>query len=75
MHQRTGVARPAQATLTRSRATARENRDFVSGLLARKQPEFARALAAVERELERQVRHCPPERLACRLCSRALIRP
>lgn len=66
MRQRTGVARPAHATLTRPRATARENRDFVRALLARKQPEFASALATVERELERQVRHCPPERLVCR---------
>ncbi|HEX6451813.1 MAG TPA: hypothetical protein VF060_20410 [Trebonia sp.] len=30
----------------------RENRDFVRALLARKDPEFARALAAAELELE-----------------------
>jgi hypothetical protein len=29
----------------------RENRDYVRALLARKQPEFARALAAAEQEI------------------------
>jgi hypothetical protein len=29
----------------------RENRDYVRTLLARKQPEFARALAAAEQEI------------------------
>jgi hypothetical protein len=45
---------------------ARENCRYVRTLLARKQPEFSRALAAAERELARQG-GCLPERLVWRL--------
>jgi len=53
---------PAPVTARRMR----ENRDYVRTLLARKQPEFARALAAVEQEiagmpdLSHAAQHAPP---------------
>ena len=49
---------------------ARENCRYVRTLLARKQPEFAHALAAAERELACQG-GCLPERLVWRLRDRA----
>jgi len=45
---------------------ARENRDYVRTLLARKQPEFARALTAAEQELGCQAVACRSgSRIAC----------
>jgi hypothetical protein len=49
---------------------ANENQAFVRSLLARKQPEFARALALVERELESCQRRQATGRLTCSLCNR-----
>jgi hypothetical protein len=43
---------------------ARENRDFVRMLLARKQPDFARALALAELKLECQACYLP-QQLRC----------
>lgn len=45
---------------------ARENRDYVRELLARRQPEFADALASAEQELACRLGLPPPQ--ACGLC-------
>lgn len=74
MRQRNGGTKAAPGVLSPPHAAADENRDFLRGLLARKEPEFARALAAVERELEQQVRDRPQKRSTCGLCGRCLQR-
>jgi hypothetical protein len=55
------MSRPAQVKARR----ARENRDYVRMLLPQRQPEFARALAAAERELTGRAGLL---RQTCRLC-------
>jgi hypothetical protein len=70
MRQRGSVTRSAPTTAERADGMtgpgSRENRDFVRTLLARNQPEFARALASVEQELECRARHCPLARRPAR---------
>jgi hypothetical protein len=75
MRQRNGVTGPAPASLIPPQAAADRGHDLLRGLLARKEPDFARALAIVERELELQTCGCPPTaRSGTSPAERAMVR-